>query len=149
MSAIGNLIDAVKLVNAITVSAGAAAATNINGSAVDMAGFDGAMFIFKFGAIVAGAATSVKVQEDSVVGMGSAADIAGTGQTVADTDDDTYKVCDIKRPLKQFLRPVVSRATQNATVTCDVLLYRARSRPVAQPAGVAVEKFQTPAEGTA
>ena len=145
----GNLMDEVKLVNCITVTAGAAGTSAINGTPIDLAGYDGVCFIFKFGPIVAGAVTAIKVQEDTVVGMGSAADVAGTGQTVADTDDDTYKVCDIKRPLKQFLRPVVSRGTQAATVTCDALLYRPRTRPPTQPAGVAVEKFQTPAEGTA
>lgn len=141
--------DEVKVVQAITITAGAAAATAINGTAIDTAGFDGVLFVVQFGAIVATAVTSIKAQQDTVVGMGAAADLAGSNQTVADTDDDKVFYIDIKRPLEQFVRCVVSRATANATCSAVAYLYRSRSRPVTHGTGVAGEKFASPLEGVA
>jgi hypothetical protein len=143
------LSDDVKVVQAITITAGAAGLTAINGTVIDTAGYDGVLFVVQFGAIVALAVTSIKAQQDVVVGMGAAADLAGTNQVVADTDDDKIFYIDIKRPLEQFVRLVVSRATANATLAAMAYLYRSRSRPVAHGTGVAGEKFASPIEGTA
>lgn len=135
----------------MTTTAGAAGTTAINGSAVDMAGYEGVLFIITFGAIVSGAATSIKAQQDVVSGMGSAADLAGSNQTIADTDDDKTFYIDIKSPRERFVRAVVSRATQNATVgSITAIQYGARTQPVAaHGANVAGEAFVGPAEGTA
>lgn len=146
---IANLIDEIKITQAITVTAGAAGLTLINGAALDMAGFDGVLVAVQFGAIAATAVTSIKMQQDTVVGMGAAADLAGTGQTIADTDDDKLFYIDLRRPLEQFVRLVVSRATANATVAATYYQYRARTKPTVQPAGVAGEKWLSPAEGAA
>lgn len=143
------LADEVKIVQAITITAGAAGATNINGTAIDTEGYEGVLFVFQFGAIVGTAVTSIKVQQDTAVGMGSAADLAGTGQTIADTDDDKVFYIDVKRPLEQFLRAVVLRATANATVSCMAYLYRGRQFPVSHGTNVAGELHYAPAEGTA
>lgn len=149
MPQMGLLTDDCKITQAITVTAGAAAATAVNGAILDMAGWDGVLMVVQFGAIVAGAATSIKAQQDTVVGFGTAADLLGSGQTVVDTADDTAFVIDIRRPTKRFVRLVVSRATQNATLSAVYIQYRGRNRPAVQPAGVTVEAFVSPAEGTA
>src|SRR5215831_16006622 len=141
------LSDEVRIFQAIGITAGAAGLTPLNGNVIDMAGFDGVLFIVQLGTIAPGAVTSLKVQEDSSVAMGAAADLAGTGQTILDTDDDTVRYIDVKRPLKQFLRLVVSRGTANATVAAMALLYRPRSKPPTHGAGVTGEKWPTPAEG--
>lgn len=135
----------------ITTTAGAAGTSAINGSAIDMAGWEGVLFIFTFGAIVSGAVTSIKVQQDTVSGMGTAADLAGSGQTIADTDDDKTFYIDIKSPRERFVRPVVSRATQNATVgSITAIQYGARTAPTAaHGSNVAGEAWVGPAEGTA
>lgn len=145
----GLLTDDVKFSQAVTLTAGAAGATGINGSVIDMAGWDGVVMLVQFGTITAGAVTSIKAQQDTVVGMGTAADLLGTGQTVVDTADDTVFGIDIRRPSKRFLRLVVSRATQNAVVGATYIQYRGRNRPAVQPAGVTFETFVSPAEGTA
>ncbi len=137
-----------------TVTAGAAAATAITSTAVDMAGYDGCLFIVPFGAIVTGAVTSIKLQQCDTVG-GSYADLTGTNQTVADTDDDKTFIIDIQQPLEQFLKLVVSRATQNATVGVIVAIpyhksFRSTVLPVAGTNAIGgVERFTAPAEGTA
>lgn len=139
----------VKIVQAITLTAGAAGITTVNGSAIDVSGYDGVCFVVQFGTIVAGAVTSFKVQVDTTSGFGAPADLAGSGQTILDTDDDKVFYADIRGHKKGFARLVVSRATQNSTVSAVAYLYGGRSRPAVHGAGVAGELWENPAEGTA
>ena len=83
-----NLSKNTKISQAIAPSAGVAGSTDLNGAVLDMSGFDGVLMIVTFGVITGSAVTSIKAQQDTAVGMGSAADLEGTGQTIADTDDD-------------------------------------------------------------
>lgn len=138
-----------KIFIASNTTAGAAGTSAITSSAVDTAGFDGCLFIVPLGTIVAGAVTSLKVQQCDTSG-GSYADLTGSNQTIADTDDDKLLYVDVFRPREQFLKLVVSRATQNATIGGIIaILYNARNRPVTHGTGVAGEVFNWPAEGTA
>ena len=77
-----------KISTAITPTAGAAGTTDINGTELDMAGWEGVLVIVRFGSITTGAVTSIKMQQDTATGMAAAADLEGTGQTIADSDDD-------------------------------------------------------------
>jgi hypothetical protein len=146
---LGQLSHDTKIVQAITVTAGAAGTGAVNSTVIDMSGYGACCFIVQFGAIVAGAATSIKVQQDTTSAFGAPADLLGSNQTIADTDDDKVFYVDIRQPAKDFLRLVVSRATQAATVTAIAILYRARVKPVTHGTGVAGETFVSPAEGTA
>lgn len=131
------MIKSGKLLSAVTPTAGAAGATNINGSIIDCSGFDGCLIAVHFGAIVSGAVTSIKAQAGNDSALADAADISGTSVTVLDTDDDKVFYIDVLRPTKQYLRVVVSRATQNATLAATYLLYDPHNEPVAQVAAVA------------
>lgn len=149
-----NLTESVKTIRLKadgTSYTAAAGVTNINSDAVDTAGFDGVRLKVVFGAIVAGAATSVKAQQDTVSAMSGAADLAGTSQTVADTDDNKAFIIDIWRPQERYVRAAILRATQNSTVDyVEAELYAPRSRPVTQDATIGGnEIFNSPAEGTA
>jgi hypothetical protein len=73
---------------ASTLTAGAAGTSDITSDAVDTSGCEGVLFIVSFGGITAGAVTSIKVQQCDT-SAGSYADLTGTAQTVADTNDDT------------------------------------------------------------
>ena len=130
------MIKSGKLLSAVTPTAGAAGASNINGTIIDTAGFDGCLVAAHFGAIVGGAATSIKVQVGDDSGLADAADLAGSSVTVADTDDDKVFYIDVQRSMKRYLRLVVLRATQNATVAATYLLYDPHIEPVAQAAAV-------------
>lgn len=143
------LIEDIKITRAILPSEGVAAATDLNGAILDMAGYDGVMAVVTFGEITSGAATSIKMQQDTAAAMGGAQDLAGTKQTVADTDDDKTFYIDLINPAERYVRLVVNRATQNAVVSALYIQYRARSLPTAQATGVAGETFDRPAEGTA
>jgi hypothetical protein len=130
----------------------AAGTTAINSSVVDTARFEGVLFLVMMAAIVAGAVTSIKLQHGDAADLSDAADLEGTSVAVADSDDNKIVYLDVKRPLKRYVRVVVSRATQNAAIDGIVAIgYGAGVIPpthdVATVAGG--EVHVGPAEGTA
>lgn len=129
----------------------AAGTTDVNSDVVDMAGFDAVRFITGYGAITSGAVTSQKVQQGAASNLSDAADLLGTGVTVADTDDNKLVISDIIRPAERYLRVAFDRGTQNAVIDFLIAeLYRAGSQPVTQDASVATaETHASPIEGTA
>ena len=144
-----NMADQTKFTQAIAPSDGVAATSDINGVTLDMAGYDGVVVKVTFGVITSGAVTTIKMQQDSASGMGTAQDLLGTSQTIADDDDDEIFYIDLYRPLKRYVRLVVPRATQNAVVSADYTQYRARNVPVTHATEVSGETHISPAEGTA
>lgn len=145
-----NLSKDVKITQAITPTAGAAGTSDINGATLDMSGFEGVLMIVTFGAITAGAVTSIKAQQGSAADMSDAADLAGTAQAIADTDDDKVFYIDLYRPEKRYVRLVVDRGTQNAVVaSAEYIQYGARSEPTSHGSGVSGETHVSPSEGTA
>jgi len=134
---------------AINATAGAAGTTDIEGAVCDMQNYEGVLMVVTMGAIVGNAVTSIKAQQDSAVGMGTAADLAGTKQVVADSDDEEVFIIDVHRPILRYVRLYVDRATQNATCTAMYFKYGGRKRPDTQGAGVNLEIHVSPIEGTA
>ena len=144
------LAEQIGFSQAITPTAGAAGTTDINGTVLDMSGFDEVAMKVTFGAIVAAAVTSIKAQQGKQSDGSDMADLAGTAITVADTDDDKIKVIRLIRPQERFVRVVVDRGTQNATVaSAEYIQLGARKQPAADDANVASETHHSPAEGTA
>jgi len=123
-------------VSAITATEGLAAATAVNGASLDLEayGADRVLIIVQMGAIVTNAVTSLKVQSDDNTNFSSAQDITGTAQTIADDKDGTIFMVDVINPPERFIRVVVSRATQNATVSALYLVYGVRNKPVSNAA---------------
>lgn len=147
---LGFLSDSVKVTK--LADATAAGTTAINSAVVDMTGYDGCLFLTSVGAVVTGGVQSIKVQQDTASGMGAAADLAGTGITVADDDDNQSFWLDVKRPSKRYLRVVISRATQNSTWgEIYAIQYRGRVLPCVNNVTDAItgEKHESPSEGTA
>ena len=126
-------ITATTFVPAITVTAGAAGTSDINGAVIDTAGYEGVAFIAQLGAIVSGAVTSLKVQVGDAANLSDAADVPGLSLTVADTDDEDIKVLEFRRPTGRYVRLVCDRGTQNATVSAIAALYGSREQIVTQP----------------
>lgn len=133
----------------ITVTNGAAGTTDIESSVVDTSDCEGVVFILQMGAIVSGAVTSAKVQQGAASNLSDAADLTGTSQTIADTDDDEVFVFDVRRPRERYVRLYVDRGTQNATCSAIAIKYGVRNQPVTHGTGVNAEAFAYPAEGTA
>ena len=88
MSEISGLSERVKISTAITPTNGAAGTTDINGSTLDMQGYDAVLVILRMGAITGSAVTSCKMQSGASSDMSDAADLENIGQTIADDDDD-------------------------------------------------------------
>lgn len=140
-----------KISIATTNTAGAAAATAINGAGLNMAGYDGVLVVVPVGTIVTAAVTSIKMQQSSDDAASDAySDILGTSQTIADSDDDKMFYIDLKRPTKQYVRVVVSRATQNATIGgITYIQYRPRTKSPSHGSNVSGEQHTDKEEGTA
>ena len=138
-----------RVMNAVAVGT-----TAQNSAAVDTAGYEGVRFIVSMGTITDGT-PKIKAQQDVVSGMGAAADLAGSGITLATTDDNKAVVLDIRRPLERYVRCVVDRSV-GAPVTGAVIdgilaeLYGPGVKAVSHAVAVAGSKsLSSPAEGTA
>lgn len=150
----GYLTDKTKITIASTTTAGAAGTSAITSSAIDMAGYEGCLFLVPLGAIVSGAVTSIKIQQsDDDAASDDYTDVSGSSITIADTDDDKLKYIDVLRPGKRYLKLVCSRATQNATLGGILALqYNKRNvsgSGITQGTNVAGEAWTSAAEGTA
>jgi hypothetical protein len=138
----------IRVIQATTVTAGAAGTSAVNGATVDLSGVEELLIIVPFGAIVSGAVTSIKFQEGDTTSPTT--DVAGTNITVADTEDDTTKVLRIIKPNKRYGRVVVSRATQNATVGAITYICTGlRTLEATDGATVSGETHISPVAGTA
>jgi len=126
-----NLVEESIASVAITATEGAAAATDLNGAIVDLAGYTGLQAIVTFGAITSGAVTSIRMQVGDNSALSDAADVTGLSVTVADDDDGQVFVLDLVKPLKRYARVVVDRATQNAVIEQGTYIrYGAKDMPV-------------------
>lgn len=143
---LSNAAKATRVSNAV-----AAGQTAVNSTGVDMKGFEAVQFVVAFGAITAGAVTSVKLQGSHDGSTWTSSDLTGTGQTVADDADNKLFILDMAKPRYRYVRCVVSRATQNSVVDSIVAYqYQADKEPVAQDATVGGCEFaHAPEAGTA
>ena len=112
-----------------------AAQSTITSDEIDMAGFEGVMFLVHMGTIDGSAATTTFVRQAEATGMGSAATLTGSTHTIADDEDDTIFLTDVYRPLEQFLDVRVTRATSNSVIQSIVAIqYNGRKPPVTHDA---------------
>ena len=128
-----------------TVAPVATGTSTITSSAIDMAGYDGALFIVRLGSPATN--NSLKIQQCDTTG-GSYADLLGT--SVGSHATDNPLVVDVFRPREQFLKYVVTRGTTSTIDIVTIIQYgRNGMKPVSQPSGTQIEYFAEPAEGTA
>ncbi len=146
-----SLKETTKLI--LSKTAVAAGVTAISDAAVvDMQGYGGCRFIFSFGTITAGAVTSIGVAgKDTNTPTPGVDDLAGSGASVADDDDDKIIAVDIKNPLQRYLRPFVVRGTQNAVLNSIIAeLYNPIKAPTTPDASLIGEELHvSPEVGTA
>ena len=131
------------------VVAGAANVTDA--SIIDMQGYDRVAFLASFGTLSAGAVTGVKVQHGDVSDLSDAADVEGTALAIAETADDKDLLIEIIKPLKRYLRLLITRATGNAVVNgAWAFQHGADKAPVTQDTSIsASETTYSPVSGTA
>jgi hypothetical protein len=136
-----HLSESVKVTTVAPVAAGT---STITGTALDMAGFDGALFIVRLGTPAAN--NNLRVSQCDTTG-GSYADLVGS--KVGDHATDTPLIVDVKRPQEQFLKYVVTRGTSSTIDSVVIIQYGARNQVQSQPSGTQIEKWHSIAEGTA
>jgi len=119
-------------------------------TALDMSGWDGVVFIASFGTLTGSAVTDIRAQEGAT--STPATDLAGTKISLtATTHNNKAAVLDIFRPLLQYIRCQVTRATANAVIDGIIAIqYRGRKAPVTQGATIAsTELHVSPIAGDA
>ena len=120
----------------------------LNGSGVDMLGYEGVVFFAQ--ALKGEIATfKIKAQQDSASNFGSAADLEGTEVSFATAvATDGFAFLEVRYPQERYVRPVVTvpnLTTPNA-VSVTALRYGKGKRPETNADG---EVHFAPAEGTA
>jgi hypothetical protein len=145
----GRLFESVKTQLVVTTTAGAAGQTAITSSAIDTAGYDGLRLLVLIGAITTAGVQSIKLQySDDDAATDAYSDVLGSSVTIADDADNTHIYIDVYRPLKRYVKAVITRATQDSTFGGVIAeLYNASKLPVTQTA--TGETHIAPIEGTA
>lgn len=140
-----NLSSSVK----ITVGAATVAGTSdVQSPVIDTKGFDSVLFVSTFATPAAG--NWIQANQDTVVGMGTAADLLGSKATPSGASDETAWL-EIVRPSKRFVRATFKRGTSSVLGE----IYCIQSLAAAEPqtntlAGTSIGKLLvSPAEGTA
>ncbi len=141
----GNLSNSVKFSAGIANTS--AGTTSINGATIDMAGFDGVVFVIKFG--TAASNNTIKAQQGADSGMSDAADLAGTSVGVGASDEIVW--LDIYRPQERYLRMVAARGTSTTIEWGMAIPYGPRVQPVDNTIAGTIfgELHISPVEGTA
>lgn len=130
----------------------AAGQTTVDSDPIDTAGAESVEFLVVWGAITGGGVQSVKLQQGAASDLSDAADLAGTSQTVADSDDSKITRAEIIRPQERYVRARVLRATQDSVVSAIIAILRyPRVHPITQHSTIqgTPEVHVSPDEGTA
>ncbi len=124
-----------------------ASTTEVDSTSVDMAGYDGVMFLTSFGTATAG--TFIKAAQ-STESAASFSDLVGTKVGVAASDEDQW--VDVKRPIERYVRCTAVRAGVSTTLeSIWALQYGARDVPVDNTTAGTIhgEQHVSPSTGTA
>lgn len=148
MNQLSNVVKSILCKTAV-----AAGATDItDATAVDTQGFEGVRFHFLIGTMTSGTVTSVAAaSKASSAPTPGTDDLAGSKQTIADTESNKIVTLDVFRPALRYVRPFVKRATQNCVINGIIAeLYGPIKSPVDTDASLSAQKLQiSPAIGTA
>jgi hypothetical protein len=123
-----------------------AATSAVDSDSVDMAGFEGVIFITSFGTAAAG--NTLLASQDTASG-GSYTDLLSSSVTSGTSDEDVW--IDVYKPSKQFVRCEAARGTSSTLESIWAIQYGARKLPVDNTTSGTIvgEAHVSPAEGTA
>jgi hypothetical protein len=132
-----------KLLHEIAVAralnAVAAGTSDQTGTAQDLQGWEGVLFIAAVGALTATQITSLKAQASSDDAATDAyADISGAvAGPLTDTDGNKLLVLNVHRPTKRYVKPYIDRGTANAVIDgIFAIKYGPRNVPTSQDSTV-------------
>jgi hypothetical protein len=116
-----------------------AAQTDVESTFVDMAGFDGVLFIALTGDVTATSALALKASQNTADSSSGAAEVVGAASFTAGASDADSKaiVLDVRRPRERYVRAILERGTANAVVDGIIAIqYNAKDLPTSQAASV-------------
>lgn len=120
--------------------------TQTSGAAIDMAGYEGCIFIASLGAVTDTSVlllTALEVATNAV--SGGTAVTGGAAGATGSTSSNTMLIVDVVRPSKRYLYVTLARGTANAVINCIIAIrYRARKKPVTLDATVLAAALSTP-----
>lgn len=120
----------------IDTAAGQAATA---GSILDMAGYEGVLFIAKLGDVTDTSVVTLQAQHNDANSTSGMATLAGSATFTAGATsaDDNLLVLEVYRPTKRYIRPLLTSATANAVKNGIIAVrYGPRCKPVTQGATV-------------
>lgn len=120
-----NLSGAVKITK-IKDTTSAAGSTVLESSVLDMAGYDGVLFVTSFG--TAAADNLLKAKMSTANDSGTMGDIEGSAVAPGASDEDQW--LDVYRPRKRYLQLVAVRATSTKLGDMWAFQYGGRIKPV-------------------
>ena len=140
-----NLSNGVKISQ--VAAASAAGTTAVNSEVVDMAGYEGVMFVTAIA--TANAGNHIKLQQGDEADGSDAADLEGSKQ-VATANGQTVWI-DIYRPTKRYVRAVAARGVSTALGEIYAFQYEGRKQPASNNVTDEIigELLVSPEEGTA
>lgn len=123
----------------------AAGTTAVNSASVDMANYEGVLFITRFGT----AASNNTLEAAQSTDDSSFADLVGTSITSGSSDEIVW--LDIFRPLERYVRVEAARGTSSTLESIVAIRYGPRKQPVdnTTTGTIVGEAHVSPAEGTA
>ena len=122
----------------------------INGDGLDMAGFEGVLFVAVLGVVTGAGVDALTAQaSDDDGGSDSYGDLAGTSTSKV-TGSNKLLALNVHRPAKRYIRPVLTRSVAASIIGGVIAIrYGARKSPTTQGADVATQvSVISPAEGT-
>ena len=139
------LSDCVEILQgAATTSAGT---SEVDGATIDTQGYEGVLFVAKFGTAASG--NTLQAQQGTESDASDMADLEGTLVTVGASDEIVW--LDLVKPQERYVRTQVQRGTSTTLDWCVAIAYGAHKTPVdnATAGTIAGEAHVSPAEGTA
>ena len=93
-----------------------AATTDVEGTVVDMKGFDWVLFIASVGTLTATQVTTLEAHGGAASNGSDATQITGASQAFADADSDKCAGVAVMKPQVRYVRPILDRGTANAVL---------------------------------
>lgn len=136
------------MIDRAMVGVAAGQATN-NGEDIDMANFEGVLFILAMGTLTSPGICTMHAEQSAVGGGASYSDLEGTAVASVTGDSDLLLLLDVKKQGDRYIRPVVITSGGDCVIDGVIAIkYGARVQPVTQPADVANSELHVaPAEG--
>jgi hypothetical protein len=133
-----NIFEGAKITR--VANAAVAAGSDVNGSAIDMAGFDEVSFLALLGEVSAGGVPALKVQQSTDAGVADAwADITSASKAGTESSDNMVLGVTVYRPQERYVRAVLTRGGGNAVLDGIVCVQsQAKKGPVTHDATTVV-----------